>query len=906
MKTMKRILLVTMAAILMLSMLPISALAVDTTTDVDWIAIGSAEEFRKIGTDTATYPASGNYYLTSDIDFSDANGDPVSVQYLVTNQFTGVLEGNNKVLKGFKLNAANGHSGVFADLGAGCTIRNLQIGEATAAIEANIPATTAERNVGFLSPIGRNRNIIENVHIYGECKVASTGKTRVGGFVGYGRELSVMNSSFTGSITVSSTSTAEKNFAGIVGLLEHSNSNRGTVVKNCDVNVVITPNYSSGGSSTRAAGIVGYCGMTMLVDECTVNCTINGGNENGGVVGNAGNNAALLVVTDCALTGNTNVYGTATSRLYVRGCAAQNTEARDFAVVGNDGFADFGSGFDPAKSYVWLINDKSDFANIGKTVKYKDAAGAEQSYTYSTTGFYRLSNDIVMNDSAYTDAIVNQVFGGVLDGNGYAIKNLTLNDNTGDAGFFKGIAHSTGGNDTVITDISFGSADSYVSMTTGMLTSGVISGYAGHSTNNYSVIFNGVDVYANVNHTGAKVSFGGFVGLSRRVSYYDCNTYGAISSNRSAAIDSYINLGGFAATAETDNVVFFNCNNYADISVNNTNADNSGSKTARAAGFVTYTVRKLSFVGCNNFGDITVESTADIVINEAAGLVACSEGTSTEVVVDCANFGSISSTDYAGGAFGYNKHPVTLDGFGQFGTVSGATTNNLVVPNGTVKVSNYNETVEAAVTMVQGASIRLSSDTGIRFKGVISDSAYDRLVAVYGEDAVSYGVLIAPMAFVNAAGGTLTHAALDEYAEKNNFGADEKAYIDVVAEEWFNGEKGIVAGSIVKLPVSLYNAGFTGVAYVSVTVDGNTFTIYASNAQTRSIKYVANAALNDLLYKKADGSLWALVDGQYVAYDGEDAASYVYVVADGGEYDTVSCYSEAQRATLQGIVTPAN
>ena len=66
MKTMKKIVVSILIAVLVLSMIPMSAVAADTTEN--WIPISSAEDFMKIGKDNA-YPVTGNYYLTGDIDF---------------------------------------------------------------------------------------------------------------------------------------------------------------------------------------------------------------------------------------------------------------------------------------------------------------------------------------------------------------------------------------------------------------------------------------------------------------------------------------------------------------------------------------------------------------------------------------------------------------------------------------------------------------------------------------------------------------------------------------------------------------------------------------------------------------------------------------------------------------------
>ena len=919
MKKFKKLLVATLAAILVLTMLPISAVATDTTataeTETEWIPIGTAEEFRKIGVDTA-YPVTGSYYLTGDIDFSDSEGDPISVAYLIEN-FSGVLDGKGYTLKGFKINSTDKGGVIMKAAASGnVIIRNLNIGTAENKIEATVTGT-ATSNFGFLVAENSNkawRITIENVDVYGNATVTATGTVRAGGFIGWSRDITVVDSSFNGSITVNSSAATEKNVGGLIAILPgESKANRSAVIKDCTVNADISQGTATNGSE-RVGGIVGYAGFSTLVDDCTVNGNLTGTDNVGGIAGVVGN-YTLFVATDCTVTGNQTgsnkgvIYGwqdnnVVVERIYIRGCAEQNTEARDFG--------DFGNGFDPAKQYVWLIDEEADFAKIGSTVEYTDADGATQSYKYSGTGFYRFENDIVMKDAAYTNGPVNCVFGGVFDGNGYSVKNLTLNDASGDAGFFAGIGHTTGGDDTVIMDVSFGAADSYIQMTTAQATGGVIAGYAGHAggTNaNYSVIFNGVDVYANVTHTRTgKTNFGGFVGLNRRVNYYDCNMHGSLTSTVSMASqpngDNYINMGAFCSTVEVDKFVAYNCNNYANVTVHNKDTNNNGNDKSRASGFVAYSAYAMSFVDCNNFGIIDANGDASIASTQAGGLIANTEGSSATAAVGCANYGKVISKDYAAGVSALNRKPLSVGEFGQFGTVSAAKAHDISVGDDSVTTDNIYavDTVsEKSVTMNVGASIRLASETGIRFMGFVSVAAVEMLQESFGADAVSYGVLIAPMAFVNAAGGA-THGELDTYATaQNGFAEGEKAYVDVVAEDWFKGETGKIAGSIIKLPVARYNTGFTGVAYIDV----NGYKIYADAPQTRSISYVAQKAIDDVLYKDANGKLWVRNDeGSYVEYTESDADTYTNELSVEGDYTVLTCYSDEDRATLNNILNP--
>ena len=349
MKTMKKIVVSILIAVLVLSMIPMSAVAADTTEN--WIPISSAEDFMKIGKDNA-YPVTGNYYLTGDIDFSDSEGNPLSAAWLVE-YFSGVFDGRGYTLKGFKINATN-KGGVFKQLSAAGTaiIRNLNIGSADKAIEATVSGSS-ESNFGFVAcenGKAANRVIIENVDVYGNVNVTSTGVLRIGGMIGYCRDITVLDSSFNGSLTVTSAANVEKNVGGIVAILSGEGSvNRNAVIKNCEVNGTISQTTASSGS-LRVGGIIGYSGFSTLVDNCTVNADLSGTDCVGGVAGVYGNDN-LFAVTDVTVTGTQSgkykgvIYGrqdanALVERTYIRGCSAQNTETRDFGDFGN-GFVRF-------------------------------------------------------------------------------------------------------------------------------------------------------------------------------------------------------------------------------------------------------------------------------------------------------------------------------------------------------------------------------------------------------------------------------------------------------------------------------------------------------------------------------------------------------------------------------------
>ena len=207
--------------------------------------------------------------------------------------------------------------------------------------------------------------------------------------------------------------------------------------------------------------------------------------------------------------------------------------------------------------------------------------------------------------------------------------------------------------------------------------------------------------------------------------------------------------------------------------------------------------------------------------------------------------------------------------------------------------------------MLTGASVRLNTPAGLRFAAQMNTQGlyYERMQR---HTAFSYGMLISPTAFVTAAGG-FTRAALDAYAEGTlGYTGEQRAYVSVPtgSGSWFGGTPGSVAGSLVNIREEHYGSSFSGVGYIDLTVDGRTVrTVYAADAQARCVKDVAAAALDDVLYADADGTLYN-ADGS--VYSGADAQAYAYTVESGltlegvaGEVSSLSPYTADQRGILQ-------
>ena len=150
---------------------------------------------------------------------------------------------------------------------------------------------------------------------------------------------------------------------------------------------------------------------------------------------------------------------------------------------------------------------------------------------------------------------------------------------------------------------------------------------------------------------------------------------------------------------------------------------------------------------------------------------------------------------------------------------------------------------EMNFAMDNGASVYMNQKAGIRFTSCVNSADYYYLVDRYGKDNVSFGTLITPAAYVQAA-GALTFEALN--ALDTQVYGDVK-YLDVKATEFFseNGAELKIAGSVVDIKTANYNLAFSSVSYIKIVDGDNVIYIYADGVQTRSIAQVAQLAVAD-------------------------------------------------------------
>ncbi len=160
---------------------------------------------------------------------------------------------------------------------------------------------------------------------------------------------------------------------------------------------------------------------------------------------------------------------------------------------------------------------------------------------------------------------------------------------------------------------------------------------------------------------------------------------------------------------------------------------------------------------------------------------------------------------------------------------------------------------EVTLTMEDGALIRGSEPTGIRFRSFMSEADYEGLMANVGEGkaykSVNFGMLIAPEDYLTT-GRELTEAnvfgenAIYSYGDTAEEG--KTRIINVWDSEMYDYTDGkFFAGIITNVAGTNYNRVFAGQAYVKATAqDGTASYLFAAATDNhRSVIGVAQAAI---------------------------------------------------------------
>lgn len=872
MKSLKKALILILSLVLVISATPLTALAENTEQDPQitkdgWTSVSTKEQFLAME-DT------GNYYLTNNIDF-----DNYEAPYLLET-FNGVLEGNGHVIYGFKLtsnaNAESGDTvaGVFGQTTT-ATIRNLKIGGEVDGTTHYITATVdgvSQPVFGFVAgKCNGGSTYIQNVDIYGNLTTTNIPKgkeIKIGGVIGVAYSVNLDNVIVNGFIKENSTTDIQANIGGFIGqVLGGTNDTYGRVVlKNCiNKASVLNPDKSSS-KAERISGMIAFVNDSVLFSNCK--------NE-GTVTTNAKYVASFIAV----------LYGSADDAVIIKNCTNNDVNIKIISYIHNN-----------AKPYFYVYGFTSNNPNDTHT-SYDTATLVSDISQIQATGIYRLSAPLVLTDTE-AQYLLNFDFCGILDGNGNSISGFSLTDekeSSGGAGLFKSISNDStnGAHDSAILDLTIGTSAKPVKITSIQGNNvGSLAGTVGQT--NYGAIISGVTAYVDIDYTGTNTkNIGGIAGGNSRIVYDNCRVYGDITANTSTT--SYVNVGGLCGVVSTDGCVFTDCVNLANISVT------TGAGEKRAAGFIGYMgYGYTTFANCYNFGKISaLGAVGDSKNYTAGGFIAHANVANKRVqFLDCANFGDITAEKgSASGIIGAGKCPLVADGCTMFGTAA----NVYGCESATgYSLSNYNSGTDSVLTMVKGASVRLSEPTGIRFRAMSNSKALEIIRKIADEDLVtekslvSYGTIIAPSSFVTG--------KFEKGEQNYTVPTGVTPYVDVESNGRFKDVDGQIAGSLVGIDTDMKDVKFVGRAYISFIAGGKTVTFYAKmNDNERSVTDVATAALNDLLYEK-DGKFYTLDDTVYTENTQKDVNEYSSMgeTTDDG-YTVYSRYSADERTILANL-----
>ena len=207
-----------------------------------------------------------------------------------------------------------------------------------------------------------------------------------------------------------------------------------------------------------------------------------------------------------------------------------------------------------------------------------------------------------------------------------------------------------------------------------------------------------------------------------------------------------------------------------------------------------------------------------------------------------------------------------------------------------------------------GASVRLKTDSGLRFATFVSKediSLLDQLKAAGMIKSYSCGTLITYASYAKKVDNAITHEALDAFAKEVGI---NNSYVDVQATGWYadTGKDYAFVGSIVNIKEANYSRKYASAGYITVTLaDDSEVTVYAEygDVKARSVSYVAACAYYDTSVNYSDTQNTVLKafmgDGKYYTFVTNGGCDYT-VVYDADDATAKSLATEISGALLDG------
>ena len=810
----------------------------------------------------------GKYFeLTNDIVLNEGNAadwgttapanqfTPIGVW---TTGFQGNFDGKGYTISGL-YQSGNANMGLFGNIGGGAVIANFSL------VNSYINAGSNGESGAIVGQTDRSNEdevLISNIYtdaIIVASKSKNSDWVKVGGIIGNITPaddtktpnnpctlVTIDRATFAGTIT-----TKGKATGGIVGDAQTVD----TVVTNCLYVGTINRNGQLCGGMVGNSAAAGY----LLVENCI----------SAGAIDGSGSYAYAFFSSSSSSTSNDkellNSYFIGDNSAARKTTTNTSEQLDNFGKLYDETILDSEKGWD---NWVTLENDIVRPAGVAANVEISPKLSGEGTpgdpYTISTAKelaimsklcqsksyegeYFELTADITLTGENNHTPIGTWgvAFGGKFDGKGHTISGMHI-DSTADSKALFGVIQ--GGAE--IRNLAL--VDAYVKGGAGG-NDGCTAALVGQTNRGSSeeIIIDNIYIDAQVIGNGKGVA--GVLGNNSNakdsytpadVTITNVVVNGSITSN-----NEYV--AGFVGTARDAFITLENCANYATVT----------SSKSRVAGLIAGETGGYSISNCISAGRLTGSATVFAVAYHSSDAAGEAERViNNAYVVDGIAAGGSSSGADAGAVI------VTLDEItdliGAGATIPEgftARTGDVALP---AKVAaNLNTTVIYGFGLLDGASIRISEPSGLRFTAVLGA---DYLASLNGN--VSYGIIIAPTDYVKAA-GEFTIEALEGLTVTGG-----SKYKVIPAEYCSNNPEvdGYYEFSAVLAPIQAtnYDRAFSARAYVKV--DGvYYYSEYDEDLNSRSVSEVADKAYNDLSVGMTEKYSFMVVEDIYSPYDSE-------------------------------------
>ena len=357
--------------------------------------IANATDLLTLANDAGDYNKC--FILTADIDLNPnlPGGQVFTTAIIAAGDFTGTFDGNGHKITNFIINGgSNGYLGLFDYIDSGGNVKNLGL--------ENF-AVSGSYEVGGLA--GMNDGSIINCYSTGSV----SGSSEVGGLVGE-NDSGINDCYSTGTVSGSDY------VGGLAGMNDSS-------IINC---------YSTGSvsGSSEVGGLVGYNNYNASISDCYSTGTVSGSSSVGGLVG--GNRGSVFSsFWDTESSGQTTSDGgTGKTTADMKTLSTFTSAGWDFVnetVNGTCNYWQMSAGDYPVLSTFngYIPPEPNGSGTIEDPYIITDANGLGTVW-YRPSSYYVLANNIDLAGINWSVAVV-PVFSGVLDGNGFSIKNLSIN-----------------------------------------------------------------------------------------------------------------------------------------------------------------------------------------------------------------------------------------------------------------------------------------------------------------------------------------------------------------------------------------------------------------------------------------------------------------------------------------------